>query len=275
MKHPVVRCLVLATVWGIAAMVGWAWRILGIEVTPGEESGAAREVQVTSRARTFSSREEGEVLIGESVVIRVRTAAGGYSAAERADLMARRLGELLAHGAGPADVTTGRLRGEAVVLVHRELVATADRFHADVNGTTPDQLAGMWARNIRRALREEPRTPDAGARLQPDERGRVPVEDRAPDENRWRPEERVPIEERMDNKIVPILSGGNGLRIGAARVSGPAREVGQVKAVAQLEDEYKDIARVRIWVPVSSEDVVRDIRRVDRVSVTGFADVRL
>ena len=127
------------------------------------------------------------------------------------------------------------------------MVATADRFHAAVNGTTPNRLAGTWSSNIRRALGEK--TGSAATA--------------------------VPLEEPRGNKIVPILSGGNGLRVGVAQVSGPAPQVKQVKVVVQLEDEYQNLARVRLWVPVSSADIIREIRRVDRVSVTGFADVRL
>jgi len=244
MKHSFISRWVWLPVVGIAATVGWAWWFVGTEQAAGAEVRTAAPMSVTSHARTFSNREEGEVVLGDQVVIRVRSAAGGYSATQRADLMAGRMKGLLAQGAGSSDVTTGRQGGEAVVLVKRQLVATADRFHADVNGTTPNRLAGTWRSNIRRALGGQTAS--------------------AP-----------PLEEPLSNKIVPILSGGNGLRVGVARVSGPAQQVGQVKAVAQLEDEYKNVARVRIWVPVSSEDILRNISRVNRVSVTAFADVRL
>jgi len=247
MKHPFMYRWGWLAVVGIAAAVGWSWRFVGTERASGAEANAASPLSVTSRARTLNDREEGEVVLGDQVVIRVRSAAGGYSATQRADLMAGRMKGLLAQGAGSSDVTTGQLGGEAVVLVQGQLVATADRFHADLNGTTPERLAGTWSGNIRRALAGN--TGSAASAL--------------------------PLEEPLGNKIVPILSGGNGLRVGVARVSGPAREVGQVKAVAQLEDEYQNIARVRVWVPVSSEDIVRKISRVGRVSVTGFADVRL
>lgn len=262
MKHSFIHPLGWAAVVGIAVAVGWAWRLAGMDRASGEEGQVSAALSIASRARTLTDREEGEVLMGDRVVIRVRTAAGGLSAAERADLMARRLKELVDQGAKPADVTTSYLGGEAVVLVKGQLVATADRFHAELNGTTPRRLANSWAGNIRQALRE-------GTRVASSQAG---VSIASPE---WTPEALRQVEEPIDNKIVPILSGGNGLRVGVARVSGPAREVAQVKAVAQLEDEFKKIARVRVWVPVSSEDVIREIRRVDRVSVTGFADVRL
>lgn len=264
MKHPFIRPLGWIAVVGMAVAGGWTWRLLGTARAAGAEGGSAVPLSVASRARTLTDRQEGEVLIGDRVVIRVRTGAGGLSAAERADLMARRLKELVDRGAGPSDVTTSSLGGEAVVLVKGELVATADRFHADVNGTTPRRLAESWASNIRQALKADTKV----AAGQPLQAGTATGPE-------WSSQPPRQIEEPVDNKIVPILSGGNGLRVGVARVSGPAREVAQVKAVAQLEDEFRKIARVRVWVPVSSEDVIRQIRRVDRVSVTAFADVRL
>lgn len=265
MKHSLIRPLRWVAVVGMAAAMGWTWRLLGTDRAVGEEGGSAVPLSVASRTRSLTDRQEGEVLIGDRVVIRVRTGAGGLSAAERAELMARRLKELVDRGAGPSDVTTSSLGGEAVVLVKGELVATADRFHADVNGTTPRRLAESWASNIRQALQE-------GMKVKAGQPLRAGTATPEPEWNSQAPRQ---IEEPVDNKIVPILSGGNGLRVGVARVSGPAREVAQVKAVAQLEDEFKKIARVRVWVPVSSEDVIREIRRVDRVSVTAFADVRL
>jgi len=54
-------------------------------------------------------------------------------------------------------------------------------------------------------------------------------------------------------KIVPILSVGNpGVHVGVAQVVGPAAQVEKVKAVAQLELEFKRAFRIRVYVPVSS-----------------------
>lgn len=82
-----------------------------------------------------------------------------------------------------------------------------------------------------------------------------------------------PVEVLAD-KFVPILSAGEGVRVGVARVSGPKSAVDTVKAVAQIEGEYRRIARGRLFVPVASEEVVKDLKRVHGVSVTGYADLR-
>jgi hypothetical protein len=80
--------------------------------------------------------------------------------------------------------------------------------------------------------------------------------------------------EPLADKFVPILSVGTGTRIGVARVSGPKAAVDTVQAVAQIEGDYKRIARGRAFVPVATENVIRTIERVHNVSVTGYVDLR-
>lgn len=76
----------------------------------------------------------------------------------------------------------------------------------------------------------------------------------------------------LKKKIVPIITVGSSLNIGAAQVAGEERDVNRCKAVAQIETDYKDVARVKILVPIQSEKVVKHIDRVPGVSVTAIAD---
>jgi hypothetical protein len=76
-------------------------------------------------------------------------------------------------------------------------------------------------------------------------------------------------------KVVPILSVGTGLRVGVALVAGSSEQVAKVKVVAQIEGQFGDRVRVRALVPVSSEDVIRNIQRVPGTAVIGVADIRL
>lgn len=78
-----------------------------------------------------------------------------------------------------------------------------------------------------------------------------------------------------DKKIVPIISVGQGLHIGAAEVVGPKSRVAEVKAVAQLEADFKKLSdtRIRALVPVASENVVSNLKRVDQVAVSMYGDV--
>lgn len=79
-------------------------------------------------------------------------------------------------------------------------------------------------------------------------------------------------------KVVPILSAGIASRqaIGAAQVMGPKTLVDKVQAVAQLEqDLFGREIKIRAMVPVSSTDVVKNIRKVDGVGVSGIVDLKL
>ncbi len=84
----------------------------------------------------------------------------------------------------------------------------------------------------------------------------------------------VGVEDRT--KVVPIISVGQGGYAGAAQVSGPAHLVDKVKAVAQLEANMSGKTfRIKVLIPVSSEDVVKKIQRVSGVGVSAVIDVRL
>jgi len=82
----------------------------------------------------------------------------------------------------------------------------------------------------------------------------------------------------MATKVVPIISAGINSRkaIGAAQVMGPRDKVNQVQAVAQLDqDLFGREVKIRAMIPVSSQDVIRNIRRVEGVGVSGIVDLRL
>lgn len=205
--------------------------------------------QAAARTRTWGDGEEGEVLVNGAVVMRIRSAAGGYSATERAQAVAGRLNGALQAGVTWQDFRVTEINREmAVATVEDDLIITADRFHAQVNGTTPTLLARAWHSNLVQALGGET-APEAPVSPEVD----------------W---------ERQDDKIVPIFSIGTpGVSIGAARVVGPKVEVGKVKAVAQIEAEFKDVVRARIYVPVSA--ISLRPQRVQGVSVSALIDYRM
>jgi hypothetical protein len=82
-------------------------------------------------------------------------------------------------------------------------------------------------------------------------------------------------QEDTRSKIVPILTVGSSLRAGVAQVSGPVSRVDDVKAVARLDTDYKDVVRIAVLVPVSTENVISNIQRVPQVSVTAVGDLKL
>lgn len=79
-------------------------------------------------------------------------------------------------------------------------------------------------------------------------------------------------------KVVPIISAGINSRqaIGAAQVMGPKSLVDKVQAVAQLDqDLFGREVKIRAMIPVESQDVVKNIRKVDGVGISGIVDLKL
>lgn len=74
-------------------------------------------------------------------------------------------------------------------------------------------------------------------------------------------------------KVVPIVSVGNNGYIGAAQVTGPASEVERVKAVAQLEASFNNVARVKGLVPIDSTNPV-NASRIQGVGVSAIIDLK-
>lgn len=90
-----------------------------------------------------------------------------------------------------------------------------------------------------------------------------------------KPAPKVEVDPKLKKKIVPILTFGTSLNVGAAQVTGPEKDVNRCKAVAQLETDYKDKARIKILVPIQTEKVVQHIDRVPGVSVSALADIAI
>ena len=76
----------------------------------------------------------------------------------------------------------------------------------------------------------------------------------------------------LETKLVPIITVGSSINVGVAQVAGEEQDVDRVRAVAQIETDYKNRARIKILVPVQSENVVQNIDRVPGVSVTAIGD---
>ncbi len=79
----------------------------------------------------------------------------------------------------------------------------------------------------------------------------------------------------QSTKVVPIISVGEGLRVGAAQVMGSPWLVKKVEAVAQLEANLMGSARAKILVPVSDVNVTKGIKQVTGVGVSAIIDLKL
>lgn len=75
-------------------------------------------------------------------------------------------------------------------------------------------------------------------------------------------------------KVVPIISAGKGVYLGAVQVAGPRMEVDRVKAVAQLEGKFSSF-RIKALIPVDNLNPTDKPARVRSVGVTGVIDVKL
>lgn len=76
------------------------------------------------------------------------------------------------------------------------------------------------------------------------------------------------------SKVVPILSGGLNSRkaVGAAQVRGTRAAIHQVNAVAMLDQGIFGL-HTKILIPIHSKDVIKDLKPVPGVGVTGIVDI--
>lgn len=232
------RAIALATAITATVALGLVGGFTQLKAALAQTEG----VRVASRQRFVSGRPEGEVLVGDTVVMRIRAAAGGFTATQRTERVSNRLQQVLnERQIRPEDLRVARVNGDYVVMVNNDLLITADTYHAALNRTTPQRLATIWRDNLASALS----TAVAGYRGN---------------------------QERAGAKIVPIASLGSGLRVGAARVAGPVSRVDETNVIGQIETSFQDVVRIRIFVPLG--DVTR-LERIPEVSVTAYGDIQL
>ena len=268
-------------------------------------SVAADETHATARAATGAGGQEvGEVLVGGTVVLRIRTAADGMTPSQRATDIAQRLDAAIVAGLRPADVHPGTLGADAVIVVGETLLVTASAAEAQASTSTPVNLVSSWATNIAHALGGEPGETTAyeaqGGTTTPPADNTPPATNPPADNNP--PATNPPADnnppatdppadtappapvdpasnggwtppEPYKDKFVPILSLGQGKRIGVARVSGPASRIDVVQAVGQLETKWRGALEINVYVPISTREPGRRISRVQACSVTALGDL--
>jgi len=232
------RAIALASAVLLVLAVALSGSIVRIRAALAQTAG----VTVSSRQSVISGLTAGEVLVGNQVVLRIRSGAGGLTAAQRAQQVSDRLRSVLAtRQITGADFRVAEVNGEWAVLAGDTILITADQYQAALNRTTPQRLATIWRDRLAEAVTAQV----AGFRGEA---------------------------EATANKIVPIVSLGSGIRVGAARISGPASNVAEASVVGQVEATFQDVARIRIFVPLQS---VTNIQRVPQVNVNAYGDIQL
>ncbi len=234
---------------------------------------------VEDREAVVNARTVGEVLINDEIVVRMRTSAGGFSAHERATVIADRLRRWLSQPHSPHDLAARRSpHGGAELRAAGVLIAHVNEAEAQAIGSTAMGLADAWRVNVMSALGVEapapapvadPVAPVADDPEPVDEDDEPLVTEVEPDElEEIDPEPELP--EGFSDRIVPIFSLGRGTRIGAARINGPREAVGRVQGVTQLETRFRDFLVIDIYVPVTTEG---GLDRVQQVGLTAIGDL--
>ncbi len=259
---------------------------------PGPEAYAEEVV--------LDGEEHGIVVLGANQPLRIRTSAGGFTGYERALVVVSRLNSSLAAGLQGDQIQAEQYNGEWVVTGAAHGLITVNQAEADIRDLTRQQLADIWAANLRVAVDTAWQTPEpTEAEVAEEEQATPPAEDEEAEQEQppaeevaETSEEQPPAgtqetqeptvaveewqpEEPYKNKIVAIVSLGEGAHLGIARVNGPESAVDQVQAVAQLETSYKDYLDVEIYVPISTKVPGQTLSRVQGVGVTGVGDLRI
>jgi len=109
------------------------------------------------------SDEPGDVWLGGYLLLRIRTAAAGYSVADRVNAIQARANSLLELGRSGAKFTVGKSGRDAIIYADGSLFITVTPADAKANGTTPERLAAIWAQRLRTILpKASPEKPGVG-----------------------------------------------------------------------------------------------------------------
>jgi hypothetical protein len=94
----------------------------------------------------------GEVWIGNSLVLRVRCAAAGYTIDQRVNALQLRANNLLEAGKNIPTITVKKSGKDAIVYAGDTLFVTVTSADAQANSTTTEKLANTWAERLRTIL---------------------------------------------------------------------------------------------------------------------------
>lgn len=104
---------------------------------------------VCSNAWAADSRQ---VWLGNSLVLRVRNDAGGYTAVQRIDALQRRANLLLQDGNDLPRFTVRKFGTDSNIYADNTFFMTVTPADGRANGTTSAKLAGIWAGRLRGIL---------------------------------------------------------------------------------------------------------------------------
>ena len=263
----------VAAAFGLGAAVRQALP-LGPAAVQADEAAPAADYAgpwATAERQIAGDEERGTIRVGEQNVLQIQTSAGGLTGYERAVIVAKRLNDALSAGTKPDQVHAVQISGMSVLQAGNIVLITVNSTEAERQNTTVAGLAGTWAQAIGQALGGQPAPPVTPPPITPATAPTTPegTPDATPVEGDWTPPE------PYKDKIVPIISVLEGVKLGAARVNGPTSKVDLVQAVAQLETNYERVLGISLYVPISTEVPGSKLARVQGVGVTALADIRI
>ena len=94
---------------------------------------------------TVLAADSRQVWMGNSLVLRVRNDAGGYTVAQRVDALQRRANLLLQDGNDLPKFTVRRSGTDSNIYADNTFFMTVSRADGRANGTTSSKLAKIWA----------------------------------------------------------------------------------------------------------------------------------
>lgn len=250
---------------------------------------SAQKELVTSRDARVDGKTVGEVLVKGKIAFRFANGAGALSAVERADLVAGRLNRLDEDKPLKASELRVVSAGSLVTITARGTdIVTVTAEDGRALGLSAREAADNWVQNLSDAISGRPVSENAlRGKAEPVALNRDDRRDDDRDRDRDRRDDAKAAGKNarsaaddddfypeLKKKIVPIISAGSNLNIGVAQVQGEERDVDRCKAVAQLETDWKDKARIKILVPISAESV-KHIDRVPGVAVSAIADYKI
>ena len=236
----------------------------------------------TAEQVVVGGEEQGIVTLGDNQAMQIQTTVGGETGYQRAVTVASRLNEALTAGVHGADIAAQEVEGAWVIMAGTTSLITVNAEEANRWGIAPVDLADIWVGNLRTAVEAAWGTASGGEQQTGEQQtgeqqtGEQQTGEQQTGEQQaggeqgdWQPPE------PYKDKVVPIISAGEGLRLGIARINGPQSAVSQVQAVAQVEAKYQDLLDIEVYVPISTAVPGRTLARVQGVGVTGVGDLRI
>lgn len=110
-----------------------------------------------------TSAATGDVWLGGYFLLRIRTAAGGFTVDQRVEALQARANNLLKESETVPAVTLKRSGSDVSIYANGNLFITVTAQDARANGTTTEALAAKWAERLRSLLpRAVPIKPGVG-----------------------------------------------------------------------------------------------------------------